>query len=198
MQWLQGGPLFEVSLITKEVDINSLISEISKHKDIDIIEENIELKINEYKSGYLFDENNLDSQHIHSININIYFEVLSKRKALLFINQVAEETLLLDFCFYGSEFDAPEWGQKGIQAEEYHHFVTLLSDLMNYFNGIAGSVAIEEDVLGLISEIQTWPDKVYSYKKINPTELMKQIDQEKNYIALGIKNEERIQIIYFE
>jgi hypothetical protein len=198
MTWLQGGPFLEISLITEEVDINDLITKISHHNCVNIIDENIEEKMNQFKAGYLFDEEDSNSRRIHTIRLNIFVELLGKRKSLLFIERVAEKTFLLNFCFFGSEFDAPEWEQKGIQEDEYHHFVSFLSELLKYLQGFAGAVAIENDILGLISENHTRPNNAFSYKKINPTELMKKGEQNNYYIAVGIKSVEKIHITCFK
>jgi hypothetical protein len=198
MTWLQGGPFLEISLITEDVEIKNLITKISRLKSISIIEENIEKKINQFETGYLFDEEDSNSRRMHTIRLNIFVEVLGKRKSLLFIERVAEKTLLLNFCFFGSEFDAPEWEQKGIQEGEYHHFVSFLSELLKYLKGIAGAVAIEKDILELISENNTRPDNVFSYKEINPTELLKQGEHNNYYIAVAIKLEEKILITSFK
>ncbi|MFC5528335.1 hypothetical protein [Cohnella yongneupensis] len=198
MSWLQGGPFLEVSLLTEEVDIRNLINLVSLHKCVNILEENIEEKINLFNTGYLYDDEDSNSHKIHTISLNIFVELLGKRKSLLLIHRVAEKTLLLDFCFYGSEYDALEWGQQGIRESEYHHFVSFFSDVLKYFQGIAGTVAIEADILGLISETQTWPNIVFNYKNINSTEIFKQGEQHKNYIAVGVNSEEEIHIQSFE
>ncbi|SCP99446.1 hypothetical protein [Anaerobium acetethylicum] len=102
----------------------------------------------------------------------------------------------MDFCFFGSEHDAPEWGQIGIKEDEYHIFNKYLSDLLEYFQGLLGAVAIEADVLGLISENHCWPDNIFSYKTINPTEFLER-GIRRRYIGVGIRCEGKIQVTSF-
>jgi len=99
----------------------------------------------------------------------------------------------LVFCFFGSEFDAPEWEQIGIKEDEYHIFNKYLSESLEYFQGYVGAVAIENDALGLISEIHCWPDNVFSYKTVNPTEFLERGIKRK-YIGVGIRSEGKIKV----
>jgi hypothetical protein len=193
MSWLQGGPFLEISLIIKEDNVRQIITKLSNLNNISVIEDNLEDLIDRFETGYLYDEYDKTSQRIHSLSLNIIVNIQGKRKSLLFLNQVAEQTILMDFCFYGSEFDAPEWGQIGIKEDEHYSFNKYLSELLEYFQGIVGTVAIENDVLGLISENHCWPDNVFSYKAINSTEFLER-GIRKKYIGVGIRKEGKIKV----
>ncbi len=186
MLLLQGGPFLEVSLIIKEDNINQIISKLSNLNSVFIIENDLKVLIDRFKTGYIFDEQDMNSQKIHSLSLNTIVNIKGKRKSILYINLVAEQTILMDFCFFGSEFDAPEWQQIGIKKDEYNIFNYYLYELLEYFQGIVGTVAIENDALGLISEDHCWPDNVFSYKTINPVELFERGIQKK-YIGVGIR-----------
>jgi hypothetical protein len=196
MSWLQGGPFLEISLIIKKDDVRKIITMLSNINGVSIIEENLKEKIESFVAGYFYDDEDITSRKIHSISLNIFVNVLGNRKSLLLINQVAEDTILIDFCFFGSVFDVLEWGQLGIKEDEYHHFINYLSELLDYFQGCAGAVAIENDILGLISEDHVWPDNVYNHNKINPIEILERAKQNK-YIAVGIRSEGEINITSF-
>ncbi|MDG0808060.1 hypothetical protein [Cohnella rhizosphaerae] len=113
--WLQGGPFLEISLLIQEDKIYKIITRLSNHKSVSILEENLEDKINQFEIGYLYDEQDSSSNRIHSTSINILANIQCKRKSVIYISKVAKDTILLNFCFFGSEFDAPEWGQLGIK-----------------------------------------------------------------------------------
>ncbi|MGY5343151.1 hypothetical protein ACXFAU_11955 [Paenibacillus glucanolyticus] len=192
MAWLQGGPLLEVSFIIEEIDIKSIISNLKTLPDVSLIEEDISDKENLFEVGYKYDEDDPSSYRIHSINLNLFVEINGKRKSVLLISKVATETILIDFCFYGSEIDAHEWNQKGIQEGEYKYFVNFLSSLLDHFQGIIGTVAIEKDVLELISLEHTYPNEIYRYDKIDQIDLLKKNEQNNSFIAVGYRLEETI------
>jgi len=167
MDWLRGGPFFELSILLKEVDIKNLVDKLFKNQRIKFIDENLNEKIDSYRIGYLYDEDDPDSVMIHLTSINLIVELLGQRKSIIFIEKVADETQLLSLCFYGDEHDAPEWGQLGINEKDYKYFVDFLVELLNDFNGIAGAVAYEEDILSVYSSNSIRPDNVYSYKNFS-------------------------------
>lgn len=194
MSWLQGGPFLEVSLIIKEDNVRHIISKLTNlNDDVFIIENDLEDLISRFETGYLYDEQDMTSQKIHSLSLNIIVNIHGKRKSLLSIYLVAEQTILMDFYFFGSGFDAPEWEQIGIKENERYIFNNFLYELLEYFQGIVGTVAIENDVLGLISENHCWPDNVFSYKTINPTDFLER-GIRKRYIGVGIRCEGKTKV----
>lgn len=70
--------------------------------------------------------------------------------------------------------------------------MSFLSEVLYYFQGITGTVAIEKDVLDLISSNYTYPNEIYRYDMIDIVNLIKQVEQDTNYIAAGYRSEERI------
>ncbi|MFC6333152.1 hypothetical protein ACFP56_11005 [Paenibacillus septentrionalis] len=188
MDWLRGGPFFELSILLKEVDINDLVDKLFENQRIKIIDDNLNEKIDSYIIGYLYDEDDLDSVMIHSTSINLIVELLGERKSIVFIERVADETQLLNLCFYGAEHDAPEWGQLGIKDKDYKYFVDFLVELINDFNGIAGAVAYEEDILTVYASNSIRPDIVYSYKNFSSNLISEQFDL-KSFIAICWNNE---------
>lgn len=186
MTRLRGGPFLEISLMISRDDIRQIFTELSNLSNLSITEDNLDDLIHHFETGYLYDEQDMTSQRIHSISLNITVDIQGIRKSLLFINQVAEQTVVLDFCFFGSELDALEWEQPGIKADEYHFFIDYLSELLIHFQGCLGAVAIENDVLGLISENHSWPDNVFNCESVNPVEFLERGIQ-RNYIGVGIR-----------
>ncbi|MEC0243649.1 hypothetical protein P4H66_27950 [Paenibacillus dokdonensis] len=100
MAWLQGGPFLEISFLIKEVDIKLFTSKLATLPCITIIEENITEKERLFELGYLFDEEDPNSNRIHSVRFNLFVELAGKRKSELLVNRIATETLLIVFCFF--------------------------------------------------------------------------------------------------
>ncbi|WP_207648916.1 hypothetical protein, partial [Anaerobium acetethylicum] len=71
MSWLQGGPFLEISIIIREDDVRKIITTLTTLNNVSIIEDNLEDVIGRFEIGYLYDEQDISSQRIHSISLNI-------------------------------------------------------------------------------------------------------------------------------
>ncbi|MFD0675216.1 hypothetical protein [Cohnella sp. GCM10027633] len=196
MSWLQGGPFLDVSLIIEEINIKKLIQMITSVNCVTIYDENIEYKTTNFEVGYIYDDQDENTRKIHTLDLNLIVNVQGTRKSILHIERIAEKTVLIDFWFFGSEFDAPEWEQQGIRDEDYHYFLDFLSLLLEELKGIVGSVAIEDDVTVLISQDHVRPNKVFSFAQINPMKIVERGNQFK-YIGVGVRFNDDIQITNF-
>ncbi|MCT2536463.1 hypothetical protein NC661_03610 [Aquibacillus koreensis] len=172
MVWLQGGPFLEVSFVLKldgekKEAIQAIIDKLSNldHK-IEIVEERLGEIINSFSNGYPYDIEDPETVFIHAMHLRLYVHVAGRRKANLQIEQISSNALLVFFCFYGSEYDAPEWDQIGIGDEDLICFNSFLTELYTTFQFKLGSIGVEEDVLGLLDCEQVRPNECYRFEKI--------------------------------
>lgn len=150
-------------LNAKKEIIQDILFRLSKVRtSIEIYDNNVEERIEEFCIGYLFDE----SQYIHSFTLRLFVSFARKRKAFLYIEQVSSNSILVNFLFYGSSFDALEWNQVGIQKEEIMEFMDFLIELYSVFVFKIGGIALEEDILGLFGCEETYPSECYRYEKV--------------------------------
>ncbi|MFN7253256.1 MAG: hypothetical protein ACK4M9_21150 [Anaerobacillus sp.] len=177
--WLQGGPFLEVSFIIKFNDekkevIKAILKKLTNlHHQIEVVDTNLVEMLESFDKGYPYDEEDPHSVYKHSMHVNLYVSVAGRRKSTLQIEQVSSSALLINFWFFGSEFDAPEWGQIGIKGEDLSDFKNFLIDLFYNFKFKIGGVAIEEDVLGLYDCDEARPNECYCFEYIKPQQLLK-------------------------
>jgi hypothetical protein len=191
MTWLQGGPFLEISfLLTLELDRKSLADNIlttlkSLKPTVGFATTETELKekILEFEVGYLDDDNDLISKVYHQTQIPIYVDIDCKRKSILSLRQVSDNLIAVDFWFFGSELDAPEWNQVGITIEQLPFFKEFLYKLFDTFDFAIGTVGYEVSVTDLFDTNETWPNEKYNLDNINNKLL--QVD---NYFSLIIAN----------
>jgi len=82
----------------------------------------------------------------------------------------------LNFCFFGSEYDAKEWGQKGIKNTDLPEFSKFLSALFNIFEFEIGAIAYENDCTLLFFEHSViWPNEFFTIKNIDIQKILKNI-----------------------
>lgn len=180
-QWLQGGPFLEVSFLLglkkeKAETIQEITEKFSKMKSkIEIVDINISEITDFFARGYPYDENNTSSLRLHSLRLRLYVYMSRKRKATLQIEVVSSNALMVNFWFYGDEFDESEWGQIGIKREEYDEFVGFLKELYSVYKFKIGGIAIEENVLGLFRISKIYPNELYRYENIYPENFLKQL-----------------------
>ena len=176
-QWLQGGPLLEVSFLLelkeqKMEAIKDIITRLSTSTyKVEIVDDNMDEMIDLFDKGYPYDEEYPKTNTIHSLSLRLYIYLSKKRKATLQIVMVSSNTIMVNFSFFGSEFDAPEWDQLGIKKEEVTDFTNFLKELYSIFEFKVGAVAIEEDVLQLFDFDETYPNECYRYENLSPNYL---------------------------
>ncbi|PSL36347.1 hypothetical protein B0H99_107168 [Planomicrobium soli] len=187
LNWLQGGPFLEVSFLCefreerKEI-IQSLASKLSDLAiPVNIVDPNIEELIAAFEAGYLYDESDPNSLIIHSLEFKLEADISGKRKAILHAEQLSSNTLLVDFRFFGSQFDAPEWNQSGIKNEDLPCFIDFLITLYEKFEFIAGGIALDEDVRELFDCMETTPSECYRFEKLSAPAIL---HSQKKFLAL--------------
>ncbi|NBI29048.1 hypothetical protein [Chengkuizengella marina] len=171
--WLRGGPFLEVSFLLelkgeKKNVIKTILNKLSKsHNQIEVVDKKLDDMIESFVKGYPYDEEDPHTIQIHSMKVKLYVHVAGRRKAILFIEQVSSNALLINFCFFGCEFDAPEWGQKGLKVEDLPNFTNFLTDLYCNFQFKIGGIAIEKDILDLFNCNEVFPNECYRFENIN-------------------------------
>ncbi|NRG45370.1 hypothetical protein HRF87_11420 [Bacillus sp. CRN 9] len=165
-QWLNGGPFLEVSFLMKfngqrKKTIRDILNKLSKvNKTIEIVDHDIDGSIDSFESGYLFDE----GVYHHSLRLDLYVYLARRRKAILQVEIVSSNAIMVDFWFYGSSFDAPEWNQVGIKKDEMIDFTHFLVELYLIYEFKVGGIAVEHDILELFRCNETYPNEGYRYE----------------------------------
>ncbi|MCA1040698.1 hypothetical protein LCM00_14385 [Bacillus infantis] len=175
-QWWQGGPFLEVSFLLefKEMEVKSkaiqdIINKLPKlTTKVEIIDENVDEIIDFFDRGYPFDAEDPETNFIHSLKLRVFVHLPRKRKATLQIEMVSSNSIMVNFWFYGSIFDAFELDQIGIKKEEIKDFTNFLIELYSLYEFRIGAIAIEEDVLELFGCGETYPNEGYCYENVNP------------------------------
>jgi hypothetical protein len=173
--WLQGGPFLEVSFILELKDgekqsVKSIINKLTNctSTKIEFIDKNIDEIIDFFEMGYPYDEGDPHTFYLHSLRLRLYVYLSRKRKATLQIEKVSSNSILVNFWFFGSQFDSPEWGQIGIKEEDILEFTNFLTELYLIFEYKIGGVAIEEDILSLYSCNEIYPNECYRFENVTP------------------------------
>ncbi|MFS1514413.1 hypothetical protein VQL36_18585 [Chengkuizengella sp. SCS-71B] len=170
-QWLRGGPFLEVSFLLelkgeKKNIIKTILNKLSKsHNQIEVVDEKLDSKIESFVKGYPYDEEDPHTVQIYSMEVKLYVHVAGRRKATLQIEQVSSNALLINFWFFGCEFDVPEWGQKAIKIDDLPGFNNFLTDLYSNFQFKIGGIAIENDILDLFDCSEVYPNECYRFEK---------------------------------
>lgn len=197
MTWLEGGPFLEISfLLTLELDrqsfFDNIVTKLKSFKptvDFATSETELEEKITEFNIGYPDDEKDRNTKVYHQTQIPIYVDTDVKRKSILSLRQISDKLVAVDFWFFGSKWDAPEWNQVGITNEQLPIFKDFLSKLFDTFDFVIGTVGYEVSVTDLFDTDDTWPDEKYSLDNINRQSL--QVD---NYFSLIVANKKYIDL----
>jgi len=197
MIWLQGGPFLEISfLLTLDLDRQSFVDMIltklkSFKPSIEVVTTESELKekINDFDIGYPFDDKDPNSKVFHQAQIPVYVDTQVKRKSILSLRQVSNKLVAVDFWFFGSEFDAPEWNQVGITERQLPSFKDFLNNLFDTFDFVLGTMAYENSVTDLFNITDGWPDEKYNIDNIS-----RQLLQVDNYFLLIIANKKHIDL----
>ncbi|WP_293300248.1 hypothetical protein [Pedobacter sp. UBA4863] len=197
MTWLQGGPFLEISfLLTLELDRHSLADNIlttlqsfKPAVDFATTETELKEKVSEFEIGYLDNDKDPTSKVYHQTQIPIYVDIDGKRKSILSLRQVSNKFIAVDFWFFGSELDAPEWNQQGITIDQLPFFQDFLNILFDRFDFVIGTVGYEVSVTDLFVTNETWPNEKYNLDNINKQSL--QVD---NYFSLIIANKKYVDL----
>ena len=175
--WLEGGPFLEVSFLLNEVrndkrTILQIVNKILELNTIQAAEENIEERAGFFEVGYDYDDES--NVKMHSFELPLYIFSPIKRKSLLKIDRISSNALMVNFLFFGSVYDAPEWGQIGIRKKDVHWFILFLKNLYSIFDFKVGGIAIERDIIDLFKCHEGYPSECYLFEKLNPPDFLKE------------------------
>lgn len=179
-QWLKGGPFLEVSFLVelkenKKQTIQGIIDRLSTLANrVEIIDVNIDEKIDEFERGYPYDEEDPESIILHFLELKLFVYLSGKRRALLQIELVSSNSLMVNFIFYGDEEDAPEWDQLGIKNEEYTGLTDFLKELYGIYNFKIGGIAMEENIISLFGCEKPYPSNCYRYENMTADYFLKE------------------------
>lgn len=197
ISWLKGGPFLEISfLLTLELGRQSFVEEfLRKLKsfaptiEFATNETEFKEKIRKFDIGYSDDDKDPNAKVYHSTQIPVYVDTDGKRKAILSLRQISNKLVAVDFWFFASELDAPEWNQKGISKNQFPVFKDFLNNLFDTFDFIIGTMGYENSVTELFDTTDTWPDEKYRLDNINRQSL--QVD---HYFSFIIANKKYIDL----
>lgn len=191
MTWLQGGPFLEVSFLLpleqeRQHFVNNVLTKLKTFTptvEFAVNEVELKEKINEFDTGFYDDEKNPNSKIYRSIQIPIYIDTGGKRKSVLSFRQLSDNLVAIDFWFFGSVWDEPEWNQKGIAENQISIFHSLLDNLFDAFDFIIGTVGYENSVSELFDTNETYPNEKYILDNLS-----KQSLQTDNYYSYIVAN----------
>jgi len=185
--WLQGGPFLEVSFILENNSqrnkfIKDFLNKLKKiPQKFQIKTNNIDTEIDKFSKGYPYDENDSNTYQIHSMEISLLINISGERKSQIYFEEISDKTIQVNFYFFGSELDAPEWNQKGIKDSDMPEFTEFLSSLYRVFEFPIGAISVENDCLLLFFDCdETWPNECYKLNNIDLEKTIKNI--KKSYI----------------
>lgn len=182
--WLKGGPFLEVSFLweltgDRKLAIQSLIHQLPGY--ICIADSNTDKLIEAFGSGYPYDPEDSHSPIIHSLEFRLMADIAETRLALLYVEQLSDNMLLVDFRFFGSRSDAPEWNQTGVKNEDLTAFTDFLVDLYSIFKFKAGGIAIDQDIRELFDCEETSSSPCYHFENSSPDSFIK---RQMDFLAL--------------
>ena len=182
MNWLQGGPYYEISFLInnsedKEKLLRTILSNLKEKSTFEVVNSNDELedKIEKYVNGEIEEEiirRNLD--------VNSRLQISGSRKSRLNIMELSEELVKVNFWFYGSIYDVEEWNQKGIQEKDKEAFKEFFKSVRMILNPILGTIAYEEDCEELFLSDILSPNKYFSIKNLSIENMTERVNRNIN------------------
>lgn len=174
MTWLQGGPLLEISFLLtldtdREIFVETILTKLKSFSptvEIAATGKLIKEKVEEFHYGYRDNEQDPNSIMHHSTQIPIYMDIDGKRKSILAFEQISSRLIEVSFWFFGSEFDVPEWNQKGITEKQIPSFKNVLHNLFETFDFTIGTIGYEVSTTDLFDTEDVWPSEKYNLDNI--------------------------------
>ena len=197
MSWLQGGPFLEVSFLMalgadRQSCVDNIFSKLKSFKptvELATTEIDLQEKLNEFIIGYPDDDKDPNSKFYHQAQIPVYVDTDGKRKSVLSLRQVSDKLVAVDFWFFGSQWDEPEWEQKGITENQIPLFKDMLNKLFDTFQFAIGTLGYENSVTDLFNTTDTYPSEEYRLDNISIDLL-----QVENYFTLIIADKSLIDL----
>lgn len=182
MDRLQGGPYYELSfLIRNQVDKESLVenilSNLNQKTKFNILnpKEDLHRKIRFFVAG---EEGG--GKFFRSFDIDTLIEISGNRKSRLFICELSDELLKINFWFYGSQYDAIEWNQIGLKESDKPEFRKFFWQAKGILDPILGTIAYEEDCSELFESAHNWPNDCYKVENLSIKTIKERLHRNKN------------------
>ncbi|RUT28050.1 hypothetical protein EJP77_18720 [Paenibacillus zeisoli] len=100
MNWLQGGPFFELSFIIEDIEpLYQTIIRLVNSSKIKIVLHNTPEFIEEFYHGYPFDEDKPEDRIVNQISLNLTFYLNRTRHSLLLLNELIPIYFVFRFVF---------------------------------------------------------------------------------------------------
>lgn len=170
MTWLKGGPLYELSFLlpnstNKEERLTFIFNSMNLFDTIIEFQNNTEDLVLQQRAFIEFEASEDNSVNSIDLDCRIFFN--PQRKGRLVIEELSEEFLKLNLSFFGSEYDAEEWHQKGLTQPIKDQLYHLFNNSFSIYEPLIGSIGYEVDVLEFFDTITTCPDKAYNRTNLN-------------------------------
>lgn len=202
MNWLQGGPYYELSFLKSNSEdkaklLHTILEQLGRIPNLKIESSTNEIEngISEYSKGE--QEGKLV---FRSLEIKVKVECSGQRKLRLNISELSKELVKVNFWFYGSIYDANEWNQKGIRENDKPGFRQLFNQIQVNLKPILGTIAYEEDCEELFVTELLAPNEYFSIKNLNLEKIKERLEKntkeyEYFWVAKGkIGNKEELEI----
>lgn len=193
LSWIKGGPFLEVSFLlelktSRQEFIGRILTDLTKvspRVEVVLTETDLAKLKDDFVKGYPVDEKDENSAKIHSVSIPAYIHFSEMRRAYIRIQQISDDLGNISFDFFGSAWDAPEWGQKGVKDTDLPIFVDLLKKLFETFTFPLGTIGFEYDSTDLFSIDECWPSSGYDLAKLDKARIEKIDDTDFIYILVN-------------
>ena len=160
MSWITGGPFYELSLlifnnIDRKAFLHSIIDQLSKSNyAVEVVEHDseIELKIAAYAKGEPF-----KNKIIRNAKFNLWVKVAGKRRAILFIAELSDELIKINFWFYGENKAVDP---KGISKKDQLIFRLFLIHLIKIYQPLAAVIGYLKDIEALFELKDGYPNNI--------------------------------------
>jgi len=179
---LQGGPYYELSFLARNQEdkkgvVENILSKLIQKTQFKVINDK-EALIERIK--LFVDGEQHEGDVVRSLDIDTQIEISGERKSRLFIAELSDELLKINFWFYGSQYDAIEWDQIGLKEIDKPGFRKFFDDVKEVLNPMLGTIAYEEDCSALFDSDYTWPNNYFKIKNLSLEKINKRLHRNVN------------------
>jgi hypothetical protein len=181
MSHLTGGPFYEISfLIKNQLDPNVLLELLLKltvKGRIRNAEEkgSISDKIKLFTIGWDYGDG-LD-KIVRTFETDVFIDVAGTRKSRLFVKELSQEYIVINFWFLGTKATSFDNEDDGIHNREKHEFRVLFYELLENIDTelvpVLGTIAYEVDCEDLFDSPEGYPSDFFTEKNLSVTTIKK-------------------------
>lgn len=181
--WLQGGPLLEISSIKnntndKERIINQEIDSLKKWNSkfaITTDNQTFERYKNEFIEGYV-DQGKTNRQ----FTINCLIELSGRRKAKFEIIELSNEFYSTNLYMYGSRIAAFEWNEIGITEYQEKEIIKASKEYIAISKPVLLAIGYEEDCTSFFDTDKTYPSNEYRIYNLSIKSITERANRKEN------------------